>query len=163
MTFSIPRNPNTSENLSILNLLAPLVLQIISLYSAPSSILLKYLKVYTTKPFLSSGIITPNLSERSLARHIILQLIVNVTPYHSHFLRPNFALISKHIFSGSHTLIFFPARTDHIDLYPNSDVLLCIARRIIYQVTPVSCFYGHHINYNFTLLTYYLDVEKVNN
>ena len=101
--FSIPRNPNTSENLSIVNLLAPLVLPIIILYSVPLPLLLKYLIVHTTKPLLSSGIIYQNLWEPSLIRHLILQPLVNVPSYHSHFLRPNFALISKHTFSASYT------------------------------------------------------------
>ena len=47
---------------TILNLLAPLVLPIILLYSAhPPSLLLKYLIVHTTEPLLSSGIIYQNL------------------------------------------------------------------------------------------------------
>ena len=47
---------------TILNLLAPLVLSIISLYSAPPPPLpLKYLIVHTTEPLLSSGIIYQNL------------------------------------------------------------------------------------------------------
>ena len=53
---------NTAENLSILNLLARLVLSIISLNTAPPSpLLLKYLIVHTTEPLLSSEIIYQNL------------------------------------------------------------------------------------------------------
>ena len=36
-------------------------------------------------------------------------------------------------------------------------VLADIARRRIYQVTSVSCFYGRHTNFNFTLLYFTLD------
>ena len=60
--LSMPINLNTSENLSILNLLASLVLPIILLYFAhPPPLLLKYLIVHTTEPLLSSGIIYKNL------------------------------------------------------------------------------------------------------
>ena len=60
--LSIPHNLNTSENLSLLNLLASLVLPIILLYSAhPPPLLFKYLIVHTTEPLLSSGIIYQNL------------------------------------------------------------------------------------------------------
>ena len=60
--FSIPHNPNTSDNLSILNLLALLVLPIISLsFAHPPPLLLKYLIVHTTEPLLSSRIIHQNL------------------------------------------------------------------------------------------------------
>ena len=89
-------------NLSILNLLAPLVLPIILLYSAhPPPLLLKYLIVHTTEPLLASGIIYQNLCELSLTRHLMLQPLVNLPLYHSHFLRLNFAHISKHTFSAS--------------------------------------------------------------
>ena len=102
--LSKPHNLNTSENLSILNLLAQLVLPIILLYSAhPPPLLFKYLIVHTTEPLQSSGIIYQNLWELSLARHLMLQPLVNLTRYHSHFLRLNFAHISKHTFSASRT------------------------------------------------------------
>ena len=71
--LSIPHNLNTSENLSILNLLDPLILSIILLYSAhPPPLLLKYLIVHTTEPLLSSEIIYQNLWELSLTRHLML-------------------------------------------------------------------------------------------
>ena len=150
----MPHNPNTSEYISILHLLAPLVLPIISLYFAHLSPgLLKYPIVHTTEPLLSSGIIYQNLWELSLTRHLILQPLVNVPLYHSHFLRPNFAHISRLTFSASHihlnSLVFFPARTDHIDLYPKNDLNHTLRA---WEYTSVSCFYGCHINFNFTLL-----------
>ena len=84
--LSIPHSLNTSENLSILNLLASLVLPIILLYSAhPPPLLVKYLIVNTTEPLLSSGIIYQNLCELSLTRHLMLQPLVNLTLYLSHF------------------------------------------------------------------------------
>ena len=119
--------------------------------------ILKYLIVHTTKPLLSSGIIYQNLWELSLTRHLILQPLVNVTPYHSHFLRPNFVLISKHTYSASHTHVnlLFPARTDHIDLYLNNDL------NHIWRAGNISgyfglLFYGRHINSNLTYLLIFI-------
>ena len=69
----------------------------------PPPLLLKYLIVHTTEPLLSSGIIYQNLCELSLTRHLILQPLVNIHLYYSHFLIPNFVHISKHTFSASRT------------------------------------------------------------
>ena len=93
----------------------------------------------------------------SLTRHLILQLLVNVPPYHSHFLRQNFAHISEHTFSASHSHLNLLSCSD----WPHRSLHLqrckpCIARRGIYQVTSVSCFYGRHINFKFTLPYYTL-------
>ena len=79
-------------------------------FSTTSS--LKNLIVHTTEPLLSSGIIYQNLWELSLTRHLILQPLVNVPPYYSHFLRPNFAHISKHTFSASRTHLNLLSCTD---------------------------------------------------
>ena len=77
-----------------------------SLYSTPPLyLLIKYLIVHSTKLLLSSGIIYQNLWELSLTRYLILQPLVNVTPNHSHFLIPNFAVITKHTFLASHTFL----------------------------------------------------------
>ena len=73
----------------------------LTLIAHPPPLLLKHLIVHTTEPLLSSGIVYPNLWELSITRHLILQSLVNVLLYHSHFLRPNFAHISKHTFSAS--------------------------------------------------------------
>ena len=71
------------------------------------------------------------------------------SPYHSHFLRSSFALISNVAFQHLiPTFTFYPARTDHIDLHPNSDV-----NRVL-RSGNTSChlgqFYGRHIYRNFT-------------
>ena len=52
----------------------------------------------------------------------MLQPLVNLPLYHSHFLRLNFAHISKPFWHLVPTSTFFPARTDYIDLYPNNDL-----------------------------------------
>ena len=54
--------------------------------------------------------------------------IIQWSSYRSHLLRLNFTLISKW------------------------RCKLCVARWGIYQFTLVSCFYGRHINFNFTYL-----------
>ena len=61
MTFSKFYNPDRSENFEILNLLAPIVLLINSLYSAMLHLSIKYLISYfkTTKLLLYSEIILP--------------------------------------------------------------------------------------------------------
>ena len=94
-----------------------------------------------------------NLWELSLTRHLILQPIVNVPLYHSHFLRYNFAHISKHTFSASRTHLNLLSCSDwpHRSL-PYQRSKPYIVCRGIYQVTSVSCFYGSHINFNFTYL-----------
>ena len=114
--------PQYLRNLSTLNLLVKLVLPIITLYfTHPPSHLLNLLIVHTTEPLLSPGITYQNLWELSLTRHLIVQPLVNVPLYHFHILRTNFAHITKHTFRHLvPTLTFFPARTDHIDLYPNN-------------------------------------------
>ena len=127
-TFYIPRNPNTSENFSKLNLLAPLVLPIFLLYSALLHLLLTCLIVHTTKPLLSSGIIYQNLiifsntlpNSTTTSQCSSLPLSLSKTHFHSHLIFHShlnispqyFTLTSKHTYSKSHT---------HFNLLPCSD------------------------------------------
>ena len=104
-------------------LLAPLVLLIISLYSVhPPPLLLKLLIVHTAEPLLSPGIIYQNLrtfsntspNSATTSQCTSLALSLSKTQFRSHLKTP----FRHHV----PTLTFFPARTDHIDLYPNNDL-----------------------------------------
>ena len=114
--LSIPHNPNASENLSILNLLAPLVLPIILVHP-----IINYLSIIfqSSPPIHTSSLKISNRSYNRVASilrnnlpksmrtfsntSLILQPLANVPLYHSHFLRFNFVHISKHTFSASRT------------------------------------------------------------
>ena len=100
--LSIPHNLNTSENLSILNLLAPLVLPIILLYSAhPPPLLLKYRSYNRTAPILRNNLpksirtfsnTSPNAATTSQSYSLALSL--SKTQFRSHL---------KNTFSASRT------------------------------------------------------------
>ena len=135
-------NHNTSENLLLLllNLLAPLVLSIILLYFTHLHLFLTYLIVHSTKPLLSSDIICQELWILSLTCYLILQplgqcsalpLCLSKAQFRSH--------LKTYFLHHIPTLTFYPAWTDHIDLYPNSDVnrVLCTKEYIRLIWSPV--------------------------
>ena len=58
------------------------------------------------------------------------------------------------------TLTFYPAWTDHIDLYPNSDVNHVLRTGEYIRSLQFTCFYGRHINVNFTYLLKQLSLPE---
>ena len=128
LTYGLLRTsqPKYLKNLQILNLLVQLALPIILLYSAPLHLLSKYLIVHSTKPLLCSEIIYQHLRELSGTRYLILQPLANIPLYHSLTFWDPISLSSQNI-PFQHVipmLTFYPARTDNLDLYPNSTIII---------------------------------------